>query len=84
MDTRAAIAVGRDVALMLIGAIGIMHQEFVGPVKIELLTLYGALLGVPGAANIVALLRAPAREERSASGTGSSSSPSASSPSPLS
>lgn len=79
MDMRAAIAVGRDVILMLIGAVGIIHQEFVGPVKIELLALYGALLGVPGAANAYALIQT-ARAARSEPATDSPPSPSAQSP----
>jgi hypothetical protein len=51
------VTIGRDIALTLIGIAGILHQELVGPVKPELLIVYTTLLGIPGAANMIGLLR---------------------------
>lgn len=71
------VAIGRDVALTLIGLGGILHQELSGQVKPELLILYGTILGIPGITNLVGLARAstPA-PSHSAAGTAPSSSPS--------
>lgn len=51
------VTIGRDVVLILVGAAGIVHQELIGPVKPELLVLYGTMLGIPGVANLIGLAR---------------------------
>lgn len=80
MKLPALITVLRDVALTAIGLGGIVHQELYGPVKPELLIVYTVILGIPGAANIVQLLRStPTAEPPPSSPPSSSPSPSPSS-----
>lgn len=57
------IAIGRDIALTVIGLGGIVHQEVVGPVKPELLIVYTTLLGTPMATNLLALARGVSRTD---------------------
>ncbi len=47
----------RDLACLVTGLIGILHQEFTGTADPLLLATYTALLGVPGAANVLAILK---------------------------
>jgi hypothetical protein len=63
----------RDLVCLAAGITGIMHQEFSGQASPLLLAVYTSLLGIPGAANALAILR----------GTGGGSPPSSSrSPAP--
>lgn len=63
----------RDVGSVALGLWGIYHQQRTGVVQWELLILYGTLLGVPGVAGVLSLIRN--------GGTGTASLPSASAPS---
>lgn len=63
----------RDLACLVTGLIGILHQEFTGTASPLLLATYTTLLGVPGAVNVLAILK----------GSGGGSPPSAA-PSPAS
>lgn len=54
---KAAFTVLRDVILLGVGVLGILHQEFTGKVHPELLLVYSALFGVPGTIGLVQLLR---------------------------
>ena len=56
----------RDLSCLVVGLVGILHQEFTGQASPLLLATYTTLLGVPGAANVLAILK----------GTGGGSSPS--------
>lgn len=47
----------RDLALLVVGLVGILHQEFTGQANPLLLATYTTLLGIPGAANVIAILR---------------------------
>jgi hypothetical protein len=47
----------RDLSLLVTGVIGILHQEFTGQASPLLLAVYTSLLGIPGAANVIAILR---------------------------
>lgn len=60
MKLQALVTVCRDIALTFIGLAGIVHQEVWGPVKPELLVVYTTILGIPGVANLIALMRSPA------------------------
>lgn len=47
----------RDVALLAVGVFGLLHQELTGQANPLLLGVYTTLLGIPGAASAIALLR---------------------------
>lgn len=81
MKLPALVTIFRDIALTVIGLGGIVHQELVGPVKWQLLVVYTTILGIPGAANIVAVLRSSAVSTATASPPSPSQPPSSSSPS---
>jgi hypothetical protein len=74
---QALVAVIRDLVLLAVGVFGIIHQEITGHVNLDLLVLYGALIGTPGAVGAVQLLRGsetPARTTTSSSPSAPSSS----------
>jgi len=47
----------RDVTLLVVGVFGLLHQELTGQANPYLLGVYTTLLGIPGAANAIALLK---------------------------
>lgn len=47
----------RDLSCLAVGLIGILHQEFTGTASPVLLATYTTLLGIPGAANVIAILK---------------------------
>jgi len=47
----------RDITLLGIGTFGILHQEWTGHVNVALLTVYTAMLGVPGVARVIEVFR---------------------------
>lgn len=47
----------RDLSCLIVGLIGILHQEFTGTADPLLLATYTTLLGIPGAANVLAILK---------------------------
>jgi hypothetical protein len=47
----------RDLVLLAVGVVGIMHQEFSGQESPILLAVYTTLLGIPGAANVLAIIK---------------------------
>lgn len=57
MKLQAVIAVTRDLILLGIGTFGILHQEITGHVNLDLLTLYGVLVGAPGVVALTQLSR---------------------------
>lgn len=57
MKSQDAITAARDLALFVIGAGGIIHQEVTNQVKPELLAVYTVLLGIPGAIGLASLRR---------------------------
>lgn len=60
----------RDLSCLIVGLVGILHQEFTGTADPLLLATYTTLLGIPGAANVLAILK----------GTGGGTPPSSSPP----
>lgn len=64
-----------DIALLLVGIGGIIHQEWTGQVHPELLMVYTAILGIPGVAGAIQLLRS-GNGSGEKGGTNGSSSPS--------
>jgi hypothetical protein len=60
--TRAELIfkVCRDFGLLFLGIGGIIHQEWTGRPLPALLAVYTTLLGIPGAAALLALLKRPA------------------------
>jgi hypothetical protein len=74
--------VTRDVGSVALGLWGIYHQQITGVTSWELLVVYGALLGVPGVAGVLQLLRNGGAGTASLpSASPASSSPATSSPS---
>jgi len=47
----------RDIAIWVTGIFGLLHQELTGQVNPWLLGTYTTILGVPGAASLVAVLK---------------------------
>lgn len=45
----------RDVGMLLVGLGGITYQQVTGNINVELLAVYTALLGIPGAAALWSL-----------------------------
>lgn len=60
MKLQAFVTVARDLVLLGIGTFGILHQEITGHVNLDLLVLYGVMVGVPGAAALVQVARGSA------------------------
>jgi hypothetical protein len=54
---RTTLAVVRDLLSFGLGAWGVIYEELTGRTSIPLLVLYATLLGVPGAAGAMWLLR---------------------------
>lgn len=57
MKAQAIVTVIRDVLCLAVGVFGILHQEITGSVQGELLLVYTALLGIPGAIGLLQLSR---------------------------
>lgn len=57
MSTPKWFVVLRDLALLAVGIFGILHQEITGEASPLLLAVYTTLLGIPGAANALAILK---------------------------
>lgn len=57
--TEVVYKVARDFVCLTVGAVGIAHQEYTGRPLPALLAVYTALLGIPGAAALLGLLRRP-------------------------
>ena len=55
--TQKWLLILRDLSLLAVGVIGLLHQEFTGQANPWLLGVYTAILGVPGAANVIAILK---------------------------
>lgn len=47
----------RDLLLLGVGIFGLLHQELTGQANPALLLVYTTILGIPGAANLIAILR---------------------------
>lgn len=47
----------RDLSLLGVGIFGLLHQELTGQANPALLLVYTTILGIPGATNILAILR---------------------------
>lgn len=75
MTTSTWFAVLRDVTLLALGVFGILHQELTGQANPALLAVYTALLGIPGAANVIAIIRNGNGGSGPSSSRGVSSSP---------
>ena len=57
MNANAIITVVRDVACLVVGIFGIVHQELTGHVSSALLAVYTTLLGIPGTIGLLQMLR---------------------------
>jgi hypothetical protein len=53
------LKIARDFGCLMTGIGGIVHQEYTGHPLPALLAVYTTLLGIPGAAALLALLRRP-------------------------
>lgn len=53
MKIQNVLVVGRDAGMIVVGLGGIIFQQVTGRVNIELLLTYTALLGVPGAIQVL-------------------------------
>ncbi len=47
----------RDTALWILGVGGIIHQEWTGEVRVELLLVYTSILTIPGGFGLYTLIR---------------------------
>lgn len=57
MKLRKVLVLLRDLAPLVLGIFGVLHQEITGRVNLDLLGLYTLLLGTPGAIAVVHLVR---------------------------
>lgn len=57
MATSKWFIILRDLLLLGLGVFGILHQELTGNANALLLAVYTTLLGIPGAANLYAIVR---------------------------
>ena len=57
MKIGAIVTVVRDLTCLAVGVFGVIHQELSGRVNPELLVVYTALLGLPGAISVLQLVR---------------------------
>lgn len=57
IPTQKWLVVLRDLLLLAVGIFGLLHQEITGEANPWLLAVYTAILGVPGAANILSILK---------------------------
>lgn len=53
----AAFAIVRDIICLITGIFGILYQQIIGPINLELLLVYLALVGTPGAIGLAFLIR---------------------------
>lgn len=60
-----AIAVTRDVILLVFGLAGIGYQQVTGEVNFVLLAIFTAMTGIPGLVNLLPLLRGLPTESQS-------------------
>lgn len=51
------VVVVRDLVLLGVGSWGIVYQQLQGVINVPLLAIYTVLVGVPGAAGVLKLLR---------------------------
>lgn len=51
------VVVVRDLVLLGVGSWGIVYQQLSGMVNVPLLAIYTVMVGVPGAAGVLKLLR---------------------------
>lgn len=56
-NTPRWFVVFRDLLLLGLGVFGILHQELTGQPEPALLVVYTTLLGIPGAANVLSILK---------------------------
>lgn len=83
MNRRRVATIRRDSVLFLAGLGGIAYQQVTGRVHVELLIVFGLMIGLPGIASLLSLLGgngADAATTSSSSPSPPSSSPSSSSP----
>lgn len=67
------VVVVRDLVLLGVGSWGIVYQQLSGLVNVPLLAIYTILVGVPGAAGVLKLLRTVPIEPTSSGSPPSSS-----------
>lgn len=65
MNVDRVVAVTRDVVTWAGGLIGIGWQLVTGEVNVPLLTVFAAMTGIPGVAQLISLARGPGTESRS-------------------
>lgn len=68
------VVVVRDLVLLGVGSWGIVYQQLQGVINVPLLAIYTVLVGVPGAAGALRLLRSVPTEPVSSSSPPPSSS----------
>lgn len=68
------VVVIRDLVLLGVGSFGIVYQQISGVINVPLLAVYTAMVGVPGAAGVLKLLRTVPIESGSPTSPPSSSS----------